>query len=286
MLVAHMQMKTLGEVLTLSADFLKNKGIPRARREAEELLAEVLKIARIELYMQFDRPLDEKELEAYRQFIKRKARGEPWQYIVGEVRFLDCAIKVDASVLIPRQETEILAHRILKQLSEEPLAVWDVCCGSGYIGLGLKKARPQWSVSGSDLSEKALETARQNAAANGLEIEFLHGDLLAPFEGRKADVVVCNPPYISEKEYAGLDREVRDFEPKIALVGGATGLEFYERLAAELPPYLNPHAKIFFEIGTGMGESLKKIFSSPRWKNVQAAQDWSGHDRFFSLEIE
>src|SRR5262249_40817956 len=138
----------------------------------------------------------------------------------------------------------------------------------------------------SDLSPKALEVAQANAQLNGVAVEILQGDLLAPFVGRKAHYVVCNPPYVSEAEYAALSNEVRHFEPIQALLAGRTGLEFYERLAKELPAFLEPSAKVWFEIGTGQGRGVQSLFGNPPWKNCHVGKDWSGHDRFFSLEIE
>jgi len=275
-------MKTLGEVLKLSSEFLQKKGVDRPRREVEELLSSVLQLPRIELYMQFDRPLIEQELVQMREAVKRRSEGEPWQYIAGEVEFFGCSIKVNRDVLIPRHETEILVDRIVKEISETAVEIWDVCTGSGCIGIALKKKRPDCKVILSDISKEALLVAKENAEKNGVEVELLQGDLLQPFQG-KADIIVCNPPYISEKEYATLDREVREWEPKIALIGG---MQFYERLSHELPRYLHPHGKVYFEIGTGMGKQIKNLFTSVHWKTVQIAQDWSSHDRFLFLETE
>jgi release factor glutamine methyltransferase len=276
-------MKTLSEVLKLSTEFLEKRGIERARRQVEELLSSVLKLPRIELYMQFDRPLGEQELTELRQAVKRRAEGEPWQYIAGEVEFLGCCLKVNKNTLIPRQETEILADRILKELPPTPVEIWDVCTGSGCIGIALKKKRPDCKVVLSDLSEEALSTAKENAEKNNVEVEFLQGDLLKPFQS-KADIIVCNPPYISEKDYLRLDREVL-LEPKMALVGGVSGFEFYERLARDLPRYLKPNGKVYFEIGAGMGEQIKNLFDPLVWKSVQVAQDWSSHDRFILASL-
>jgi len=275
-------MKTLGEILGLSTEFLQKRGIEKPRRQVEELLSYVLKLPRIELYMQFDRPMIEQELTQLREAIKRRAEGEPWQYIAGEVEFLGCRLKVNKNVLIPRQETEILADRILKELPHTPVEIWDVCTGSGCIGISLKKKRPDCKVILSDISSEALTIARENAQQNGVEVELLQGDLLKPFQG-KADIIICNPPYISEKDFTKLDREVREWEPKSALVGGPSGLEYYQRLAVDLPPYLNPNGKVYFEIGTGMGEQVKNLFHAPCWKSQQIAQDWSSHDRYLIL---
>jgi release factor glutamine methyltransferase len=273
-------MKTLGEVLQLSADFLQKRNIDRPKRQVEELLSHLLKMPRIELYMHFDRPLIEEELVQLREALKRRAEGEPWQYIAGEVEFLGCKLKVNRSVLIPRHETEILADRIIKELPAHPVEIWDICTGSGCLGIALKKKRPDCKVALSDSSKEALAVAQENAAQNQTQVEILHGDLLKPFEGRKADIIVCNPPYISEKEYSGLDPQVREWEPKTALVGGNTGLEFYQRLAGELVPYLQENGKVYFEIGTGMGDQVKNLFLSPAWQKKEILQDWSSHDRY------
>lgn len=279
-------MKTLGEVLQLSAKFLSGKKIVNPRRIADELLSHVVKLPRIELYMKFDRPMDEAELELYRIYVRRATSGEPWQYIVGEVEFYHCKIAVSPQVLIPRQETEILVSKVLERLPRDPLMVWDVCCGSGYIGIALKKERPEWTVILSDISAGALEIARTNVMKNKVLVDLLQGDLLHPFQGKKADVIVCNPPYVAEGEFALLDREVRDFEPRQALVSGPTGLELYERLAEMLPSYLKPNSKIFFEIGAGMGKKVLNLFKAPCWVKKSLELDWANHDRFIFLEFQ
>ncbi len=148
----------------------------------------------------------------------------------------------------------------------------------------MKKKRPDCKVILSDISPEALAVAKENAERNGVEVEFLQGDLLKPFQG-KADIIVCNPPYISEKDYTQLDREVCDWEPKMALVSGLSGFELYQRLSHDLPRYLNPNGKVYFEIGTGMGQQVKNLFDPSIWKTVQIAQDWSSHDRFVTLAL-
>lgn len=282
-------MKTLGEILRISALFLKEKNCPRFRRDAEELLAYVLKLKRLELYLQFDRPIQESELETLRALIKRIAGGEPVEYIIGEVVFYHCDIAVGPGVLIPRPETEILidsACRMLRAADLHQKNAWDLCTGSGCIGIAVKKACPDLHVCLADLSANALEFAAANIEKNKVEVEILQGDLLAPFAGRKADLIFCNPPYVTAKEFFTLDRSVKDFEPQQALIGGEDGLSFYRRLQNELPTYLNPQAKIFFEIGAGQGEAVLNIFSGSIWKNRRVEKDWAGHDRFFFLEFE
>ena len=282
-------MKTLGEILTISAHFLKEKNCPRYRRDAEELLAHVLKLKRLDLYLQFDRPIQESELETLRALIKRIAGGEPVEYVIAEVVFYHCDIAVGPGVLIPRPETEILvdsACRMLRNADLHKKTAWDLCTGSGCIGIAVKKACPDLYVCLADLSVDALQFAATNVEKNKVEVEILQGDLLAPFAGRKADLIFCNPPYVTEKEFFILDRSVKDFEPQQALIGGEDGLSFYRRLQNELPTYLNPQAKIFFEIGAGQGEAVLNIFSGSIWKNKRVEKDWAGHDRFFFLEFE
>ena len=276
----------IGELLTITSSFLKEKNCSRSRRVAEELIGFVLQLKRLDLYMHFDRPVMESELEVLRPLLKRAVKGEPVEYITGKLSFSRCSLTVTKDVLIPRPETEILVEMACRQILRENLVVWDICTGSGCIGLAVKKAFPQFRVTLSDVSAKALEIAAINAKKNGVDVELLQGDLLIPFLGRKADVIFCNPPYISAKDFLSLDRSVRDFEPEWALVGGEDGVQFYRRLRDELPAYLNASAKIFFEIGFNQGESLLKLFSNSHWKNVRVEKDWAGHDRFFFLEFE
>lgn len=270
-------MKTIGEVIKLSTEFLQERKITPPRRTAEELLSHVLQLKKMDLYLQFDKPIVEKELNIIREMLKRCGKLEPVEYITGVVEFFKCKIQVDPRVLIPRPETEILVEMISK---EKPSGIlWDVCTGSGCIGIALKKAHPELSVTLSDISQDAIALAKENAKRNEVDVQVLQGDLLTPFKGQKADWIICNPPYISELEYSALDPSVRDFEPKQALVGGPSGLEFYERLARELPHYLNANGNVYFEIGSGQGEAMKRLFPSG-----QLYHDWSGHPRFYLIK--
>lgn len=284
-------MRTVLEVLKLSTDYLQQKNIVNPRRQAEELLGEALGFGRMELYLEYSRPLKEEELLKCREWLKRRGQGEPLQYITGSLDFFGCRIKVVQDVLIPRQETEILVDKIAKELSSHSLegkVLWDVCCGSGCIGIALKKKFPSLTVVLSDISEKALAIAKENAYENATKVELVCGDLFAPLSlaGNKADFIVCNPPYISENEYETLEREVKGYEPKLALVAGDSGLEYYIRLSSELPSVLASSGKVWLEIGDSQGAKVKKIFNAPCWIHVCCEHDWSGRERFFSLEIE
>lgn len=287
-------MKTILEVLTLSTDYLKKKGVANSRRQSEDLVSDALNLSRMDLYTHFEKPLSEAELEVCRKNLARRGKGEPLQYIKGLVEFFGCEIKVNSDVLIPRQETEVFVDMIAKQLLKDEQesgtlkgkVLFDVCTGSGCIGIALKKKFPDLKVVLSDISMKALEVAKSNAEQNEVEVECLIGDLLQPFNGKKCDYFICNPPYIAEKEYATLDVEVKNFEPKSALISGLSGYEFYEKLAEELPGYLKCSARGFLEIGRGQGPQVLSLFSGQPWKNSRFERDWSSHDRFFFLEIE
>lgn len=282
-------MKTVNEVVGLSTDYLLKQGLESPRREAEYLLSEFLNMNRLDLYLNFDRPLDEQELNQFRERLKRRGKGEPGQYIHGSVQFYGLNIFVNSAVLIPRPETEILVDLIANVLKTENLEVkkcLDLCSGSGCIGLSLKNKFPDLSVYLSDISENALTVAKKNAEANHLVAHFSQGDLFEPFLDQKFDYIVCNPPYISLKEYHELSPEVRGFEPILALVGGDSGYEFYERLSEALPRYLNPMGRVWLEIGAGQGPAVLELFSGFPWKLAKLEKDWAGHDRFILLERE
>jgi len=278
-------MKTISEIIDLSSAFLT--GNDRAKRDAEDIIAHVLSFNRTDLYMNFDKPLAESELESIRAYLKKRKAGVPLDYVLGEKTFYKVKLKLNSHTLIPRPETEILVDMIVEKLKgEKKKELWDIGTGSGAIGLAVKKALPDLKVVLSDISEDALQVARENAKNNGLDIEFVHGNLLEPFKGRKADFIVSNPPYISEEAYSELDVSVKNYEPKGALVAGERGTEIYEYFEKELSKFLNPDSKVFFEIGFDQEKSLQNIFTSPFWTFKKIVSDWAGHPRFFFLETE
>lgn len=262
-------MITLLHIIERAANFLEKCKIQRPRRSAEEVIADALGKKRLDLYLEFDRPLETSELDLCRVAIQRRGKGEPAAYIAGKVAFAGVTLEVNSAVLIPRPETEILVETMhnLKGV------LWDVCTGSGAIAIALKKRFPDLRVIASDISEKALQVAQRNAKRNKVDIEFLLGDLLEPFEG-ECDYLVCNPPYVLPEEYGALSWEVRGFEPKEALLGGYA---FYERLAKGRS---SVKKKIWLEIGSGQGSKVKEIF-----QGGLVEKDWAGHERFFSLEM-
>ncbi len=266
-------MKTLLEVLKLSTEYLSKRKIGQARRISEEVFAHVLKMKRMDLYLQHELPIIEEEIIHLRKAIQRCGENEPVEYVIGMIDFFGCKIKTDPRALIPRQETEILVELISKYQPKGVL--WDLCTGTGCIGIALKKAFPELRVILSDISKEALSLAKENALLNEVQVEFVQGDLLEPFSGKRADWIVCNPPYISESEYESLDVSVKK-EPKLALVSGKTGVEFYERLQKDLANVLNPEGRAFFEIGSMQAQALQKLFP---YGTIHL--DWAGKPRFF-----
>lgn len=282
-------MKLIQKALQEVATAFQCAGMGNAKRQAEELLCEILNCFRTQLYSNEKRTLTQEEWQTVQLWVQRRLKGEPLAYLVGKVQFYDCLIEVNPTVLIPRQETEVLVDKVVTHLKGEDVRgkiLWDLCCGSGCIGIALKKALPALTVYLSDYSKQAIDLASHNAAVNKVEVISFQGDLFAPFQGKKTHYFVCNPPYISEDEYAILDREVREYEPRLALVAGITGLEFYGRLARELPHYLHPGGQGWLEIGYQQGLSVLHLFQGPPWKKGVIENDWAGHNRFFFLEIE
>lgn len=255
-------MKTVGEVLTISSAYLEAKGCEDYRRDLELFIAGVLGCTRLGLYCAFDRPLEQLELDRLRLGLAKLGQGMPLAYVEGVVDFFGAQIGVGPGVLIPRQETELLAERVATRIEARGahLVLWDLCTGSGCLGISLKKKYAQLEVVLSDISPVALDYAKQSALVNGVEVEYLQGDLLSPFGDRQADIVVCNPPYVSEEEYAALDPSVRDFEPVLALLSGPRGVEHYVRLARHIKKHLRLGGIVFLELPAHRADEIKEMF--------------------------
>lgn len=276
-------MKTLGEVLKLSIQYLKTKDPAHSRRDVELLFSHIFKIKRLDLYLNFDRPLIESELTSIREGIKRLANHEPIQYIEGRVDFFGCTIKVTRSVLIPRPETELLVDKIVKELQTQEVngkVLLDLCSGSGCIGIAIKKKLPGLRVLLIDLSKEAIELAKENARENNVSVEYLQGNLFDPLQANKVDFLVCNPPYLSVAEYEKADLSVKNFEPKMALVGGESGLEFYKEIAKRAKEHVT--SSIWLEIGATQGIEVQKLFLDEGYQAPLVEKDLAGHDRFLT----
>lgn len=264
---------TLAEVLRGATEYLAGRGVEHPRLDAELLLARSLGLSRIELYTQHDRPLTDAERSAARELVQRRGKREPLAYVLGDWDFRRLTLKTDARALVPRPETEIVVERCLALLDgiESPRVV-DVGTGSGAIALAIAQERPGARVQATDSSPAALELARENAEANGLAVEFREGDLLAGLEG-PFDLVVSNPPYVDAAELAGLEPEVRDWEPTGALVAdGQT-----ERLVRDAQRVLD--GWLVLEVHEARARSVSQALEAEGYVKVGIVNDLAGRER-------
>ncbi|MGI6725638.1 MAG: peptide chain release factor N(5)-glutamine methyltransferase [Christensenellales bacterium] len=255
-----------GEALRRAAQRLAQAGVPDARHDARALLGEVMNLAPLEVLAAQDRPLDEAGQARFFDLVARRAAREPLQYLLGRAYFMGHAFAVAPGVLIPRQDSEALAQRALA-LAGKGARILDLCCGSGCLGISLKLARPDAEVHAGDIAPEAIRLTRDNALRLGADIRLRQGDLFAPFEGLKFDVIVCNPPYVPTDELPHLQAEVR-YEPALALDGGPDGLAFYRRLLSCVACFLNPGGRLLLEAGDGQADALRALvprgFAPPR----------------------
>jgi release factor glutamine methyltransferase len=272
--------RTLAEVLRLSTGYLEQRGSPTARLDAELLIGHALGLERIELYTSFDRPLSEDELAACRALLERRGRREPVAYILGRRGFHGLDLEVDARVLVPRPETEVLVDRCLAVLAgRDAPSVLDVGTGSGAIALALRAALPHAAVTAADVSADALAVAARNATRLGLEVELVESDLLGALAGRRFDLIASNPPYVSEAEMATLEPEVARFEPRSALVAGLHGTEVLQRLAADAPRALRPGGWLVCECGAGQAAAVRGLMEAAGAAETFVAPDLAGIER-------
>jgi release factor glutamine methyltransferase len=264
---------TLGEVLKGASEYLASRGVENPRLDAERLLARALGLSRIELYTQHDRPLTDAERAAARELVQRRGKREPLAYVLGDWDFRRLTLKTDARALVPRPETEIVVERCLVLLEgiESPRVV-DVGTGSGAIALAIAQERPDARVQATDISLAAIELARENADANGLTVEFREGDLLAGFEGL-FDLLVSNPPYVDPGELDALEPELREWEPRGALVAdGQT-----ERLVRDAQQVLN--GWLVLEVHEDRARIVAQALERAGYSSVGIVNDLAGRER-------
>lgn len=276
-------MLTVLDVLRRTETFFTSRGVPEARLQAELLLAHVLGVKRLDLYLQFERPLPEETLAELRPLVKRRASREPLQYILGETEFAGLTLRCDRRALIPRPETEQL-YEIITERVHKPARILDVGTGTGALALALATRFPDAVVVATDISADALTLAGENAARHGLSdrIQFLETNgLTGLVDEGPFDLVVSNPPYLSETELDSAAPEVRDHEPGLALVAEKDGLALLEHLLREAPAVLCPGGTLALETGLAQGERLRSVATEVGWVDVESLADWSGRERFF-----
>ncbi len=276
---------TVLEAIQKSADFLGKKNVESPRLQVELLLAHLLKMPRMKLYLNFEREFSPAEIDALRGLVKRRGQREPLQHIVGSTSFCGYEIVVNRHALVPRPETELLAEfgwNFLSTLNSQNATALDFGTGTGCIAIALAAKCPNAKIVATDISADAMALAKENAARNKVSerIEFFQGDgFAAPPKNSSFDLIISNPPYIPSAEIETLQPEVRDFDPRAALDGGADGLDFYRKLATEAKSFLKPDGKIMLEFGDGQADAIKKIFEDEKWIVEAVKDDYSQRAR-------
>jgi release factor glutamine methyltransferase len=277
---------TVARVLEWASDDLRSRSSTSPRLDAELLLGMVLECDRVRLILDAKRPLTKPELAAYRELHKRRRRGEPVAYLRGTREFYGRAFFVDGRVLVPRPETEILVEVGLRRSARLNLCarVLDLCTGSGCVAITMKKERPTTTVVGSDVSQEALQVAHRNDEALGALVAWRRSNLfeqLGAWRG-KLDLIVSNPPYVSDEDMAELPVDVRDFEPQQALAAGHDGLDVIRDIIAQAPGMLAPGGALALEVGAGQAPEVAELMSAAGLTDVETARDYAGIERVVS----
>lgn len=285
---------TIGRLLKWTTDFLKQRGAESARLDAEVLLAHARGCERIQLYTSFEEEASETLRTQFRELVKRRADGTPVAYLVGKREFYSLSFAVTPDVLIPRPETEHLVVELLDRAKElgadAPLEIADVGTGSGILAICAAKNLPHATVMAIDLSPAALEVARRNAAKHGVadRIEFIESDLFAKLDAdRRFHFVVSNPPYVSEAEYAALAPDVRDHEPRLALIAGPTGTSVIERLIPAAAERLHAGGRLMVELSPMIEPAVRELVEKDgRFEPPVTIKDLAQHSRIVSAALK
>lgn len=273
---------TVLQSIQLSTDYFEEKGIESSRLNAELLLAHVLKCKRLDLYLMFERPLSEEETQNYREFIARRGKFEPLQYILGEVDFYDLKLKVNKNVLIPRPETELLVEKAIEISSMNDIRrIFDIGTGSGNIAIALAKNLNGVKLTSIDQSEEAIKVAKENAGLNDVidKIEFLHSDIEKYQSGEKFDLIISNPPYVSKEDYSTLQKEILEYEPIESVTDNSDGYKYYRMISERAKEMLADGGYILFEMAEGQSEKIKNILQENSFTEINIVKDYQNIDR-------
>ena len=278
-------MLTVLDIIQRTTDFFRTKGIETPRLDAELLLSHVLGLKRMDLYLQFERPLTGEDLEKLRRLVRRRGTREPLQHIVGDLEFANVVLKTDRRALIPRPETEELVEIIGSALSEPPARIADLGTGTGAIAIALADRFTNAQVLAVEISSEAAALARENVAASGVgdRVRVTEGHWREALAKSEFDLIVSNPPYLSEEEVASAQPEVRDFEPRGALVAGNAGTAALEEIIRLAPSVLAPGGLLALETGADQHEYLLGVAGDAGFATRRSLKDLSGRDRFLLL---
>ena len=278
-----MKIWKISEIINWAADLLTGKDIENPKLDAEYIISHVLGISRLELNLHQEDKVAVNNLSLIQSMISRRGKNEPLQYILGETDFYGLTLKVNEHVLIPRPETELLVEKII---NENPAIknILEIGTGSGAIAIALAANIKNAKIKAVDISNEALQIAHMNAAKNKVNINFCRSDIFDKVTG-KYDLIVSNPPYISNKEYQYLPRGIREYEPSIALLADDNGLAFYKKILSSAKDYLTKKGKIYFEIGYNLSESIKKVAKENGFRNIETVKDLNSFDRMMVIEV-
>jgi release factor glutamine methyltransferase len=283
---------TVSQLLNATAEYLATRGVESARLDAEVLLAHALHCRRLDLYLEFDKVLEKDELDSYRELVDARGKRQPVAQLLGCKEFYSRNFILDDKVLVPRPETELLVDEVLAFFKKtgSDLSIVDIGTGSGIIAITLVLENPACKVLATDISDQALSIAKENAVCLCPDCErltFIEGDLLDPLldQGLVFDVIVSNPPYLTELEMQQAEPEVAQCEPRSALCGGADGLDYYRRLADGAAEILVAQGRIFLEIGAGQAEDVGALFENTgHFKVTAVRKDYANLDRIVIAE--
>jgi len=277
---------TIQKLLTWLTEYLTQKDVDSPRLSAELLLSKVLELKRIELYTQFGKVVPKEQLDQLHGLVKRAGLHEPVAYLVGKTEFYSIEFEVTSDCLIPRPETEQLVQRAIEFLRKRGAGqlVCDLCTGSGIIAVAVGKSVPDAKVIATDISAEALAVAARNVEKHGLQerIELRQGDLFEPLIPPldQFDLIASNPPYVSAAEYEKLEKNVKDYEPRIALYAGEGGLDAYRRIAEKVGSFLKPDGILLIEIGYQQGPAVRELLEQTGvFASIEVEKDFQKHDR-------
>ena len=277
---------TIQKLLTWVTEYLTQKSVDSPRLSAELLLSHVLGLRRIELYTQYNKVVPQEQLTQLRGLVKRAGEHEPVAYLVGKTEFYSIEFEVTPDCLIPRPETELLVQRSIELLRKRtgPQSVCDLCTGCGIIAVAIAKNVPDVKVLATDISEPALAVAAKNVEKHKLvdRIGLRHGDLFEPLVPRLDlfDLIACNPPYVSAAGYEALEKNVKDYEPRLALYAGQDGLDVYHRIVEKVGQFLKPDGVLLLEIGYQQGPAVRELLEQTgALAQIQIDKDLQHHDR-------
>jgi release factor glutamine methyltransferase len=286
-----MQTWTIQKLLNWITEYLTTKGIDSPRLSAELLLTHILGLQRIELYTQYNKPVARQQLDVLHDLVKRAGQNEPVAYLVGKTEFYSLELNITPDCMIPRPETELLVEHAIEFLRTRPDTqfVCDLCTGCGCIAVAIAKNYPGARIIATDISDAALAVAADNIEKHQLKhrITLLCGDLFDPIitglDVNEFDLIVCNPPYVSTAEYEKLDRNVKDYEPKVALFAGVDGLDIYRRIIEKADRFLKPDAALILEIGYAQGPAVRQLLEQTgAFAEIKIERDLNNNDRIVS----